>query len=80
MDSGELHDVFRTDVEDREQDPLWSSAEVYRFIDDAQKMFCRLTEGIEDSRTPAITRLEFLAGQEWAPLSPKILKIRAAYD
>lgn len=80
MDSGELHDAFRVDTEDREQDPLWSSPEIFRFVDEAQKMFCRLTEGIEDSRTPSVTRLEFLAGQEWAPISPKILKIRAAYD
>ena len=43
-------------------------------------MFCRLTEGIEDSSTPAVCRLAITAGTDWCPLSPKILKVREAVN
>lgn len=78
MDSTELLGTFRTEVQDLSTPPLWKDAEIYRFIDGAQKMFCRLTEGLEDARTPSVTKLVLTPGQEWAELSPLILKIRSA--
>lgn len=79
MNSTELLEAFRSDVVDNETPPLWADVEVYRYIDEAQKMFCRLTEGIEDARTPSVTQLTVPAGTEWIDHSPLILKIRAAF-
>lgn len=77
MNSTGLHDRFRNDTRDLGTPPLWSSAEIYQFIDDAQSMFVRLTGGIADA-TSAITQLAVTAGQVFVDLSPKILKIRFA--
>ena len=43
MDSTALHDLFRSEVRDEATPYLWSDAEIYSYIDDAQKMFCLLT-------------------------------------
>lgn len=78
MNSTELLEAFRSDVVDLEAPTLWSDAEIYRYMDDAQKMFCRFTEGIEDARTPAVTQLVVAPNEEWLDHSPLILKIRVA--
>lgn len=80
MDSTELLGVFRDEMSDTEAPYLWSDTLLYRHFDDAQKMFCRKTEGIEDSSTPAITRLDIQAGVEWYATDKRILKIRKAFD
>lgn len=80
MDSSELLKVFREEMRDEDAGYLWSDAAIYRYMDDAQKMFCRLTEGIEDSTTEAICRLSVEAGTDWYPVSTKILKVREAVD
>ena len=36
-----LHDLFRAHVRDEEYPYLWSETEVYLYMDEAQKMFCR---------------------------------------
>lgn len=76
MNSTEILDAFREEMRDKEAPYLWSDADIYRYLDDAQKMFCRLTEGIEDSSTESICRLTVVAGTEWYPLSRKVLKVR----
>ena len=50
MTPTELHDLLRFEVSDEEADVLWSSANLYGYIDEAQKQFCRQTYGIEDAR------------------------------
>ena len=77
MDSTELRDVFRSEMFDLEEPYLVSDSLVYTYLDDAQKMFCRLTEGIEDGRKFTIP---VLVGVEWYPLSKSILKIRRVAD
>lgn len=77
MTSTELLAAFRDEVADTVLPYLWSDATVYRYIDDAQKMFCRRTEGIEDSRTAAVTQLAVVPNTEWYPTSKLILKIRS---
>jgi hypothetical protein len=79
MDSTTLHDQFRRDVDDRVAPYLWSSDEVFGYLDDAQKLFCRLTGGIGDAST-SLTLLSYTAGAATLACSPLILKIRAAYD
>lgn len=78
MNSSELLEVFRDEVSDLVAPYLWSDALLYRYMDEAQKMFCRKTEGIEDASTPAVCRVSVVAGTDWYPLSPKILKVREA--
>lgn len=78
MNSSELLDQFRSDVEDTADPPLWNDEELFRWIDDAQKWFCRLTDGIADASTVSVCRLSVVAGTEWYPTSPLITQIRRA--
>lgn len=80
MNSTEIVETFREEMNDLESPYLWGDALLYRYLDDAQKMFCRKTEGIEDSSTVAITRLDIQAGVEWYATDKRILKVRKAFD
>lgn len=78
MNTTELLAVFRAEVFDTVAPYLWSDALVYGYIDDAQKQFCRNTEGIEDARSFRITIKA--DGTQWYAIDPLILKIRSAID
>jgi hypothetical protein len=80
MNSTELIETFRDEMNDLAEPYLWSDSLLYRYLDDAQKMFCRLTEGIEDSSTVAVTRLDIQAGVEWYATDKRILKVRKVFD
>ena len=77
MTSDELFDAFREDVADMSAPYLWSDSEVWRYMDDAYKMFVRMTGGVADS-TSAITQIGVIAGEADAAVSPLILKFRDA--
>lgn len=77
MNSTELKDKFRLEVFDTVVPYLWSDEEIFEYMDDAQKMFCRYGEGIPDS-TSVVTQISYAAGDIWAPLDERILKIRKA--
>ena len=77
MDSSGLLSQFRIEVNDLAAPYLWSDAEIYLYIDQAQKMFTRLQGGFADA-TSAITRLNVTAGDVFIPISPLILKLREA--
>ena len=76
MDSTALHDLFRSEVRDEATPYLWSDAEIYSYIDDAQKMFCRLQGGIADASS-AITRIDVMAGDVLVPISPLIVILKS---
>jgi hypothetical protein len=78
MNSTELLDVFRTEMHDIKTPQLCGDTEIYAFIDDAQTWFCRLTDGIPDSRTPAVTKLNIVPGTDWYDTNVKIRQIRKA--
>lgn len=78
MVAGELLALFRSEMGDIAAPYLWSDSEVYSYIDDAQKMFCRLTEGIADATTPAVTALSVVPGSGYLALHPSIKLIRSA--
>lgn len=78
MNTTELYEAFRSDVVDIERPYLWSDAEVYGYMDDAQIMFCRLGVGIADVTTEEVTSVPITAGEEYSPLHPSILTIRQA--
>lgn len=77
MTARELLALFRIEVSDLAEPYLWSNAQVIGYLDDAQKQFCRLTEGIEDGRS---FKISITAGKEWYALSPQILKLRKVTD
>ncbi|MDQ8046832.1 MAG: hypothetical protein REI11_19670 [Patulibacter sp.] len=76
MTAGELLGLFRLEIDDLEAPFLWTDAEVLSYIDDAQKEFCRKTDGLSDATTPAVTQLPIAVGDSFLPLHPSILKIR----
>lgn len=80
MNSTEILDTFREEMNDLVSPYLWSDALLYRYLNEAQEMFCRKTEGIEDSSTESICRLAVTAGEDWYPISRKILKVREAIN
>lgn len=70
----ELHDLFRAEVDDLDpSDPLWSAAEVYSYMDRAQKRFALKTDCFSDTDTVAIT-----ADNEFVTISSRFTKIRSA--
>lgn len=75
MDSFGLRDAFREEVDDLALPNLWSDKAIAAYADDAQKMFCRLTNGISDS-TSALCTLDISTGEPFADLDKRILKIR----
>lgn len=78
MTSGELLDLFRVEMNDRTEPKLWSDEFIFGAIDDAQKQFTRLTDGIPDSTTPAVVELAVTTAGDTYALHPAILKIRSA--
>lgn len=79
MTPEELENLFRLDVEDTDtDDPLWSSEEVYSYMDNAQKIFSRETDYFSDVTTPEITQIDFLAGDEFVKVDSRITLIRGA--
>ena len=77
MQPAELIDHWRKQADDlgdlNGQGALWDDSEIIVWLDDAQRMFCRLTEGIEDLLT-----IELEVGQEWVVKNPLILKTSGA--
>lgn len=78
MNTTDLVDQFRSEMSDAVVPYLWRDALVYSHINDAQRMFCRLTNGLADSRTASVTQLAIKPGVEWYDLHRSILKIRTA--
>lgn len=78
MTADELHDQFREDVKDTAKPYFWSPAEVFGYMDDAYKMFVRLTGGIADF-TSNISRVDIVAGEAVGALDKRILRVMEAY-
>jgi len=75
--SDELYDAFRSDVVDTAKPYLWSEDEVWRYMNEAYRMFVRLTGGIPDF-TSAVTQVPIVAGEALGELSPSLLRIMSA--
>jgi len=78
MLSGDLYDYFKSDVVDLEDPPLWTEAETFLYMNDAYRMFVRLTGGIPDS-TSLLTQVPIQSGTAFADVDPRILRFRLAY-
>ena len=77
VNSGELIEAWRTDVLDDIEPFLWSRAEALRYAEAAYRRFVRLTNGIHDFTSP-LTRVDIVAGEELAAVSPLILRFDKA--
>lgn len=77
MDSSGLVSLFRLEMDDLVDAYLWADAEILGYINDAQKMFCRKTDGISDASTPGVVDIKVTQGTDWVDMHPSILKIRA---
>lgn len=77
VNAGELIEAWRTDVLDDVEPFLWSRAEALRYAEAAYRRFVRLTGGIHDFTSP-LTRVDIVAGQELADVSPLILRFDKA--
>lgn len=78
MNSTDLLGHFRLDVSDEVAPYLWSDAEAYRYMNDAYRMFVRLTDGIADA-TSATARVPVVAGQPLGVMDAAILRVVSAY-
>lgn len=78
MNATELSDYFRSQVRDEVAPYLWSDSEILVYMNEAQKMFIRLTNGIYDVTSVACT-VAVTAGQKYSTLHPTVLEIRKAY-
>lgn len=79
MNANELADYFRSQVRDEVAPYLWSDEEILTYMNEAQKMFVRLTNGIYDVSTAACCTVAITAGQKYSTLHPAVLEIRKAY-
>ena len=73
VNAGELIEAWRSDVLDDVGPYLWSRAEAIRYAEAAYRRFVRLTGGIHDF-TSQLTRVDIVAGEELATVSPLILR------
>lgn len=78
MNSSELLTLFRSEMSDVAEPYLWSDVEVFNYLDDAQKMYCRLTDGIADASTEDVVKLSIEPGSDWLVTHHSILRIRSA--
>lgn len=74
MDSTALLRAIRVELDDAVESYFWSDDTLYRYIDEAQKMFCRLEGGIPD-----MIDVPYAEGDDTIPLDPRVLKIRGAH-
>jgi hypothetical protein len=78
MNSTSLNEYFRSQVTDLERPYLWTDDEVWVYENEAQLMFCRLTEGIADVSTQEVVNVPVVLGELFAETHPSILNFRLA--
>lgn len=78
MNVQELYDQFRSDMQDEEQDFLWTDVELFRYMNESYRMFVRLMGGIADF-TSDLCAVPIVAGEQIGAYDKRILRIREAY-
>lgn len=79
MNSAELYDIFRSEVVDTAKPYLWTDEDVFRYMNEAYRMFVRLIGGIPDVSGDA-TVINVTAGDDQVDLHPSILRIMDAWN
>lgn len=78
METADLVELFRKQVSDEAEPHLWDDDEVFQYLVDAQDTYVRLTGGIRDGSTRALTDVRVVANKAFSDHSPYILRIRSA--
>lgn len=78
MNSTDLYEAFRSDVSDEVAPYLWSDAEVFRYMNDAYRMFVRKIGGVADFTSEA-TQIPVVAGDSVGAVNPSVLRVMSAY-
>ncbi len=73
MNSSELYERFRDDVQDKAQPYFWSDTNVWDYMNDAYRMFVRLTGGVADFDSD-VCFVDVVAGEATAPHDKSILR------
>lgn len=71
----QLLEIFRDEVEDTVEEYLWSDAEFYHYLDEAQKEFARETDYFKDVSS-SLTSIAVTAYEPWVDIDPRIIEIR----
>lgn len=77
--STDLLTLFRSEMSDQAEPYLWSDEDIFGYANDAQRMFCRETEGIADATTAAVTEVDVTPGTTWVDLDPSIKQLREVF-
>jgi len=79
VNTTELLELFRADINDVALPNLWSDEEIFAYMSDAYMQFWRLVEGIGDMTSDEATLVVAAEGEEFSDLHPSILHIREAH-
>ena len=77
MNSSELKEAFRSDVRDTARPYFWTDDELWRYMNEAYRMFVRLTGGVADFDSD-ICAVDIVAGEAVAEINPNILRVMNA--
>lgn len=78
MNSTTLLEYWRAQIVDQNRRYLWSDDEAFVYMNEAQSMLCRLTQGISDATTPEVVTVPIVTGEIFAPTHESILNFRQA--
>lgn len=78
MTPKQLHDFTKAQLADVVDPELWTSDEIYAYMDEAHKTFVRLTGGIAESENTDLCQITFTAEEAFTDLSPLVLEVRDA--
>lgn len=78
MNSSDLYDLFRSEVADQEEPFLWSDTDVFAYMNDAYRMFVRLTGGISD-KTSSLAQIAVVPDELFANMSTHVLRVMSAH-
>jgi hypothetical protein len=79
MNAADLLALARTELDDEEEDYLWSDALLYQYLDLAQLEFAKQTECFKDSFTDSVVEVDVAANESTVELNPLIIRIEKAY-
>jgi len=79
MNPSQLLELFRSETDDIAEPFLWSDAEFYVYLNDAQDTFVRAIGGIADRRSP-LTKIKYKAGDKFRDYDARILRIKGVQD
>lgn len=78
MTLSELIAQLRIELDDTEEDYLWSDAELTRYLNEAEKEACRRARLIIDSSNVEVTVIDVDAGDPVCDVDPRVIRILEA--